>query len=560
MGIFAYSFLKNSTKTLTNDTIINMILEFIGADHEVTGSCHYLNANGKNILVDYGMEQGRKLFETAPLPVDASKIDMILLTHAHIDHSGLLPYAYSKGFRGRIYATGATSKLCNIMLRDSAHIQAFEAEWRNRKARRNQNIGNFEPLYTMEDADGTIRLLESVDYGQIVNLAEGIDVRFTDMGHLLGSAAIELFITEGDEKRKIVFSGDVGNIDQPIIKDPELLDGADYVLVESTYGDRLHSEEKPDYVHELAEILQRTFERGGNVVIPSFAVGRTQELLYFIREIKEEGLVHGFEDFPVYLDSPLAVDATGIFQKSSIECYDEDAKALLKRGINPISFTNLNLSITPDDSRNINIDDEPKVIISASGMCDAGRIRHHLKHNLWRRESTILFVGYQSEGTLGRALVEGAKTVKLFGEEISVNADIEILTGLSGHADRQGLINWVTGSFDPEKTKRIFVVHGEDQVTDKFAELLNKEYGFKTYAPYSGTSFDLIKDEFIEEKKGVAVVRKTLEKVRITTVFERLLAAGERLLRVIRKNEHSANKDLAKFADQINSLSDKWDK
>ena len=537
-----------------------MILEFIGADHEVTGSCHYVNANGKNILVDYGMEQGRKRYENAPLPVDASKIDMILLTHAHIDHSGLLPYAYAKGFRGRIYATKATSKLCNIMLRDSAHIQAFEAEWRNRKARRNQNIGNFEPLYTMEDADGAIRLLESVEYGETVNLAEGIDARFTDMGHLLGSSAIELIVTEGNEKRTIVFSGDVGNTGQPIIKDPELLKGADYVLVESTYGDRLHSEEKPDYVHELAKILQRTFERGGNVVIPSFAVGRTQELLYFIRQIKEEGLVYGFEDFPVYLDSPLAVDATGIFQKSSMDCYDEDAKALLSRGINPISFTNLNLSITPDDSKNINIDDEPKVIISASGMCDAGRIRHHLKHNLWRKESTILFVGYQSEGTLGRALVEGASTVKLFGEEISVNADIEILAGLSGHADRQGLIDWVTGSFDAGKTKRIFVVHGEDQVTEKFAKLLNSEYGYNTYAPYSGTTFDLIKNEFIEEKKGVPVVRKTFEKVRITTVFERLLAAGERLLRVIRKNEHSANKDLAKFADQINSLSDKWDK
>ncbi len=537
-----------------------MILEFIGADHEVTGSCHYVNANGKHILVDYGMEQGRKRFENAPLPVSAAEIDCILLTHAHIDHSGLLPYAYSKGFRGKIYATPATAKLCNIMLRDSAHIQAFEAEWRNRKARRNSNIGSFVPLYNMEDADGAIRLLEPVNYGEMLEIAEGIEARFTDVGHLLGSAAIELFITEGNEKRKIVFSGDVGNLDQPIIKDPEFVKGADYVLIESTYGDRLHSDTKPDYVRELTDILQYTFERGGNVVIPSFAVGRTQELLYFIREIKEQGLVHGFEDFPVYLDSPLAVDATGIFQKSSMDCYDDDAKELIRKGINPISFTNLNLSITPDDSKNINIDDEPKVIISASGMCDAGRIRHHLKHNLWRPESTILFVGYQSEGTLGRALIEGATTVKLFGEEISVNSRIETLTGLSGHADRNGLLRWLKGSFDPEETKMVFVVHGDNEVTEKFRDLINREYGFNAYAPYSGTSFDLIKGEFITETKGVPVVRKTYEKVRITTVFERLLAAGERLLNVIRKNEHGANKDLAKFADQINSLSDKWDK
>ncbi|MCR4591029.1 MAG: MBL fold metallo-hydrolase [Lachnospiraceae bacterium] len=537
-----------------------MILEFIGADHEVTGSCHYLNVNGKNILIDYGMEQGRKLYENADLPVNAAEIDYILLTHAHIDHSGLLPLAYKKGFRGQIFATNATAKLCNIMLRDSAHIQTFEAEWRNRKARRNANIDAFVPLYTMEDADGAIRLLHPVDYREMVHIADGIDVRFTDVGHLLGSAAIEVFLNEDGVSRKIVFSGDVGNIDQPIIKDPEPVEGADYVLIESTYGDRLHSAEKPDHVKELSDILNYTFERGGNVVIPSFAVGRTQELLYFIREIKEKGLVHGFEDFPVYVDSPLAVDATSIFGKSSLECYDEEATALLNKGVNPLSFTNLNLSITPDDSKNINFDDEPKVIISASGMCDAGRIRHHLKHNLWRAESTILFVGYQSVGTLGRALIEGAKTVKLFGEEISVNANIEMMSGLSGHADQRGLINWARASFDPEKTKKIFVVHGDDHVTDSFAALLNKDYGFEAYAPYSGTKFDLITNEFITETKGVPVVRKTSVTARISTVFERLLAAGERLLGVIKKYEHGANKDIAKFADQINALCDKWEK
>lgn len=537
-----------------------MILEFIGAAHEVTGSCHYLNVNGKNILVDYGMEQGKNLYENVDLPVSAGEIDYIFLTHAHIDHSGLLPYAYAKGFRGRIYATNATAKLCSIMLRDSAHIQAFEAEWRNRKARRNTNIEEFVPLYTMEDADGAIRLLKPVSYNELIHVDQGIDIRFTDVGHLLGSAAIEVFLNEEGVSKKIVFSGDVGNTGQPILREPQPVEGADYVLIESTYGDRLHSEEKPDYTGELTKILQFTFDRGGNVVIPSFAVGRTQELLYFIREIKEKGLVHGHEDFPVYVDSPLAVDATSIFGKSSLECYDGEAKKLVEKGINPLSFTNLNLSITPDDSRDINTDDEPKVIISASGMCDAGRIRHHLKHNLWRKESTILFVGYQSAGTLGRALYEGARTVKLFGEEISVNASIEILTGMSGHADQKGLLNWVEKSFDPEKTQKIFVVHGEDTVTDKFAALLTEKFGFKTYAPYSGTKYDLLKDEVIEETKGIPVVKKVTAQKKISTVFERLLAAGERLLSVIRKNEHGANKDLAKFADQINALSDKWDR
>lgn len=537
-----------------------MILEFIGAAHEVTGSCHYLNVNGKNILVDYGMEQGKNLFENVDLPVSAGEIDYIFLTHAHIDHSGLLPYAYAKGFRGRIYATNATAKLCSIMLRDSAHIQAFEAEWRNRKARRNANIEEFVPLYTMEDADGAIRLLKPVSYNDVINVDQGIDIRFTDVGHLLGSAAIEVFLKEDGVSKKIVFSGDVGNTGQPIIREPQPVDGADYVLIESTYGDRLHSEEKPDYIGELTKILQFTFDRGGNVVIPSFAVGRTQELLYFIREIKEKGLVHGHEDFPVYVDSPLAVDATSIFGKSSLECYDGEAKRLVEKGINPLTFTNLNLSITPDDSKDINTDDEPKVIISASGMCDAGRIRHHLKHNLWRKESTILFVGYQSAGTLGRALYEGARTVKLFGEEISVNASIEILTGMSGHADQKGLLNWAEKSFDPEKIRKIFVVHGEDTVTDRFAALLTEKFGFKTFAPYSGTKYDLIKDEIIEETKGIPVVKKVITQKKISTVFERLLAAGERLLSVIRKNEHGANKDLAKFADQINALSDKWDR
>ncbi len=533
-----------------------MKLEFIGAAHEVTGRCHYIEANDKHILVDYGMEQGKNLFENVELPVDASAIDYVFLTHAHIDHSGLLPLLFQKGFTGKIYATEATCGLCSIMLRDSAHIQMFEAEWRNRKAKRSTQLDKYVPLYNMEDAMGAIRLLTPVKYNVKTQVCEGISIRFTDVGHLLGSAAVEVWLTEGDVSKKIVFSGDVGNINQPLLRDPQSVNEADYVLVESTYGDRLHSVERVDYVKELSAILNETFMRGGNVVIPSFAVGRTQEMLYFIRQIKEEGLVKDFPDFPVYVDSPLAVDATSVFQKNSEECFDEEAITLVRKGINPITFPGLNLAITVEESKSINEDDEPKVIISASGMCEAGRIRHHLKHNLWRPESTILFVGYQAVGTLGRALMEGAESVKLFGEQIEVRAEIRGLAGMSGHADMAGLLDWMRGF--KEKPEKVFVVHGEDTVTDRFAQTLKDELGMEAYAPYSGAVVDLASGEVVYR----AEPRRITETVKIrpvSSIFDRLLAAGQRLLAVIRKNEHSSNKDMAKFADQINSLADKWD-
>ncbi|MCR4890962.1 MAG: MBL fold metallo-hydrolase [Lachnospiraceae bacterium] len=535
-----------------------MKLNFIGACHEVTGSCHFLEACGKHMLVDYGMEQGQQRYENAPLPVPYSDIDYIFLTHAHIDHSGLLPLAYAKGFRGTIFSTEPTAKLSSIMLRDSAHIQMSEAEWRNRKAKRGADFEHYEPLYTMEDADGAIKLFKSVRYGEKVTIDKGIEVRFTDVGHLLGSAAVELFLTEGEVTKKIVFSGDVGNLNQPIIKDPELVKEADYVLIESTYGERLHSDRKIDYIGDLTKVLQKTLDRGGNVVIPSFAVGRTQELLYFLREIKEKGLVHGHDDFPVYVDSPLAVEATSIFVRTSRECYDDDALALIHRGINPISCPDLNLSITPEDSKAINFDDEPKVIISASGMCDAGRIRHHLKHNLWRPECTILFVGYQSVGTLGRAIVEGASAVKLFGEDISIRAEVETLIGLSGHADKNGLLSWMKG-FE-KKPSQVFVVHGDDMVTEHFAETLQSELGLKAYAPFSGTKYNLLTGEFEYIAEGVPVAKKSRAVGKAAMIFEKLLKAGERLLSIIRHYEHGANKDIAKMTREINSLADKWDK
>lgn len=535
-----------------------MRLTFIGAAHEVTGSCHLLEANGKNILIDCGMEQGPDLYENQELPVAAGDIDFILLTHAHIDHSGLIPLMCKHGFKGEIVTTFATSDLCNIMLRDSAHIQEFEAEWRNRKAKR-AGTPLYEPLYTTQDAIDAIGLLAPCDYGQKIELCPGIQVRFTDIGHLLGSASIEVWVEEEGVSKKVVFSGDIGNIDQPIIKDPSITKEADYVVIESTYGNRVHSEEKPDYLGEFTRILRETFLQGGNVIIPSFAVGRTQEILYFIREIKEQNLLREYPDFEVYVDSPLAIEATNVFTKNSRACFDEEALKLVDQGVNPLIFPGLKLSITSDDSKLINFDNKPKVIISASGMCEAGRIRHHLKHNLWRRECTVLFVGYQAVGTLGRKLIDGASSVKLFGENIEVAAKIESLKGISGHADMNGLLNWLRG-FETD-VQQVFVVHGEDTVTDEFAQTITDTFGWKTLAPYSGGSVDLARNIVLTE--GNRIVKKAVEKpakLRAQTAFNRVVLAGKRLMSVILKNEGLANKDLAKFETQINNLADKWDR
>ena len=530
-----------------------MKLTFIGANHEVTGSCHCLEACGKKILVDYGMEQGGNVYENAELPFAIPDVDYILITHAHIDHTGLLPLLYAEGFRGQIFATQATCDLCNIMLKDSAHIQEMEAEWKNRKARR-AGKPEVEPLYTINDAQGVLTHFVPCHYKDVLTLTDGLRIRFTDVGHLLGSASIEVWMEEEGVEKKIVFSGDIGNKNKPLIKNPSYIDEADYVVMECTYGDRTH-DRTHEHIEELAQILQETLDRGGNLVIPAFAVGRTQEILYFMRKIKEEKLIKGHDDFEVYVDSPLAVEATQVFTKNIMECYDEEAMDLVNRGINPIGFPGLKLSITSEDSKNINFDMTPKVIISAAGMCDAGRIRHHLKHNLWRPECTILFAGYQAVGTLGRSLLEGAQVVKLFGETVSVRAEIRKMTGLSGHADKEGLIDWIR-AFE-EKPKKVFVVHGEDSVCTGFAECLKIEYGQRAYAPYSGTEFDLAGNKFTYEAAPVAVQKKTKP---ATGVFERLLASARRLLALVTKSEGvMTNKDMAKFADQINSLCDKWE-
>ena len=540
-----------------------MKLMFLGADHEVTGSRHYIEACGKSILLDCGMEQGRDTYENQEIPVAAGRIDYVFLSHAHIDHSGLLPLLHKNGFQGQIYATEATTDLCRIMLLDSAHIQEFEAQWRNRKNKR-AGKAPFEPLYTTEDAMAVMEHFVPCDYMKEIEVCEGVKIRFTDVGHLLGSSSIEIWLTENGVSKKIVFSGDIGNINQPIIHDPRYTTEADFVIMESTYGDRYHTA-PPDYVAELAGQIQQTFDRGGNLVIPSFAVGRTQEMLYFIREIKERRLVHGHDGFKVYVDSPLAIEATRVFAENYLGCYDTAAMALVQKGINPLTFQGLEVAVTPDDSMAINFDKSPKVIISASGMCEAGRIRHHLKHNLWRPECTILFVGYQAIGTLGRNIIEGEKEVRLFGETITVNAHIEELAGVSGHADKKGLLNWVN-HFE-KKPERVFVVHGEDLVCEDFTKCLKEEYGYNAFAPYSGACFDLAANQMISEGVKIPVAPKELPRghaaseggKRAMYLANQLDLANKRLQQIINLNKGGTNRDMEKMLKQINDLCDKLD-
>ena len=533
-----------------------MKIQFIGATHEVTGSCTLLEAGGRYYLVDCGMEQGTDVFQNIPLPVAAGEIEAVFLTHAHIDHSGMLPKLFKDGFKGRIYATEATCDLCRIMLMDSAHIQESEAQWQSRKAERAGGLP-VEPTYTVADAQGTLRLLRPCRYREMIRAGEGVTLRMTDIGHLLGSAAVELWLTEGGQTRKIVFSGDVGNTNQPLINDPQRVEEADYLVIESTYGNRLHERHRGDAVQELAGYIQRTFDRGGNVVIPSFAVGRTQEMLYAIREIKQRGLVTGHAGFPVYVDSPLAVEATGIFLQCDRSCFDPETLAVLEQGINPIWSEGVTLSVSSEESKQINIDRRPKVILSASGMCEAGRIRHHLKHNLWRAESTVLFVGYQAEGSLGRKLQNGARSVKLFGEEIAVNAEIATLHGTSGHADKEGLLNWLAGF--REKPGLVFVNHGDDDSVEAFRAELDS-LGYKAAAPYSGTEYELINGTMTAYAEGRKIDRTAAFKggQRAKVIYEELVTAAEALLALVKTRRGCTNKENAKLAGQIRSLIEKW--
>ena len=531
-----------------------MKLRFFGADQCVTGSCHCLEVNGKRILVDCGLQQGRDEISNEELPFAAGEIDVVLVTHAHIDHSGRVPMLIKQGFRGRIVTTRLTAELLDIMLLDSAHIQESDAEWKNRKAERS-GAPKVEPLYTIEDAARVREFLEPCEYGQTVTVCEGVTAEFVDAGHLLGSASIIVTATEGGVTKKLVFSGDLGNVNQPIIRDPSMVDGADYVVMESTYGDRNHAEVW-SYTDDLAQIIDETISRGGNVVIPSFAVGRTQELLYFIREIKDAKLVKSNPDFPVYIDSPLAKRATTIFTGDLHGYLDEEALELVKDGTHMFNFTNLRMTETSEESKALNLDPTPKVIISASGMCDAGRIRHHLKHNLWRPESTVVFVGFQGEGTLGRALLEGAQSVKLFGEEIAVHARIVNFKGLSSHADRDHLLAWIE-HFKAPKPQHVFVVHGDREVAPFFAQSV-ENLGFQAHAPQYTEVYDLIAGKILEpgylpERKARAASGKS------ASAYERLVAVGQMVMESIKRSKGRDNKSLARFADQLRQLLEKWE-
>ena len=528
-----------------------MKLSFFGAAHAVTGSCHCLEVNGRKILIDCGLQQGRDEHDDNALDFAPGQIDYCLVTHAHIDHSGRLPLLVKEGFQGQIITTRLTAQLLSIMLRDSAHIQESDAQWQNQKGKR-AGRDAVEPLYTVADAEAALQQLYPVEYGQVLDLCEGVRVRFTDAGHLLGSSEVELWLTEGDVERKIVFSGDLGNVDQPIIRDPQPIDEADYVVMESTYGDRLH-EPPESYTEALAQIIDETFEKGGNVIIPSFAVGRTQELLYFMREMKEEGMVKSHPDFRVCVDSPLANEATRIYSGNLHGYLDEDAIEALKGGA-LFQFPGLTLTETSEESKALNLDTSSKVIISASGMCDAGRIRHHLKHNLWRKECTIVFVGYQAEGSLGRALLEGAKSVKLFGEEIAVNARIVNFKGLSSHADRDHLLAWAK-HYAP-KPRHIFVVHGEASVTEIFAQKL-RDAGLSAHAAEYEEVYDLAADRMLSA--GVPLPPKPVS-ASGSPAYRKLEAAGQDLMEAIRHNKGGTNKDLAQFEKELMALIQKWDR
>ena len=535
-----------------------MNITFLGAAHEVTGSCTYIEVGDKKGIVDYGMQQGRDIYENEGLPVSPQELDFALLTHAHIDHSGLLPLLFKQGFRGSVYTSEATAMLMNIMLNDSANIQMSTAEYENRKAQRSGGTET-EPLYDLEDVAGLMKLVHPCPYGTVVQVNESVSIRLTDVGHLLGSAAIEVFLKEGEETRSICFSGDLGNSGQPILIDPKYVRHADYLVIESTYGDRNHEDVRTDFVTELAARIQKVLDRGGNIVIPSFAVGRTQEVLYFIRELKERGLVKGHDGFPVYLDSPLAIDATTVFLQCDTDYLDPVTRDMIRAGINPLVFPGLEFTEGQEESRRINEDLEPKVIISAAGMCDAGRIRHHLKHNLWRADSMILFVGYQAAGTLGRLLVDGVKKVKLFGEDIIVNAEIDILPGISGHADKEGLLRWVDGF--AEKPGAVFVNHGDPEVVEIFAQCLRDTRGLTAYTPYSGTSFDLLSGQFLRVTEGKLIAGAPEIKKkdpRAVSAYQELVAAAEELLKKCRAAEGLANSLLKKLTAEIEKLIEKF--
>jgi len=504
-----------------------MKITFLGATKTVTGSNYLVEAAGKKFLVDCGMWQGKAELEEEnfqEFEFDPKEIDFVLLTHAHIDHSGRIPKLYNEGFKNKIYAHKATCDLCALMLPDSGHIQEMESEWKNRKRMRKGEKPR-DPLYTAEEAAKCLQIFEAVQYDNIIDITDKIHVRFNDAGHMLGSSIIELWVDEEGKTTKTVFTGDIGNNDIPLLSSPTMIEDTDYLVMESTYGSRLHvrNNEKAEM---FLDIVAETLDNQGTVVIPSFAVGRTQEILYELNKLKDirtdEEFRHKYHTLmkaPVYVDSPLAISATEVF-KENMELFDEETQKEIMKGDNPLEFPGLKFTMSTDDSKALNESQEPCIIISASGMCEVGRIKHHLKHNLWNPNSTILFVGYQAPGTLGYSIVHGAKKVKIFGEEIAVNARIEYIEGYSGHADQEGLMNFVYSFI--EKPKHIFLIHGEEESQEVLEQKIVTDTKLPVTIPDFGDTYEINKDKInlihtLDKKLPINIrteVVKRLEKLK----------------------------------------------
>ena len=538
-----------------------MKVTFLGATRTVTGSNFLVEGAGKKFLVDCGMYQGAAEEEyenEAPFLFDVNEIDFVLLTHAHIDHSGRIPKLYNEGYRNKVIATKATCDLCSIMLPDSGHIQEMEVEWKNRKRTR-KGEKPLPPLYTAEDAAKCLEIFRPVSYDEIVEVAPDIQVRFNDAGHMLGSAIIEVWITENGETKKTVFTGDLGNNDIPLLSPPTMISDADYLVMESTYGNRLHirNDEKAQI---FLDVVYETLEKGGTVVIPSFAVGRTQEILFELNQIKEKRNDEEFAkkyqklmSIPVYVDSPLAISATEVFREN-MNLFNDETQKVISSGDNPLEFPGLKFTRTAEESKALNAKEESAIIISASGMCEVGRIKHHLKHHLWDPNSTILFVGYQAPGTLGSKLVNGEKKVKIFGEEIAVNARIEYIEGYSGHADQEWLMNFVYSFTTPPK--HIFLVHGEPEAQKELKEKIEENTNILVTIPDFGESYEF--DENIEMvgKAGKNVKERYLR----LDVLERMNTLKEELedMSTIVKEEYldknTDDSEILKIKDRLKEL------
>lgn len=492
-----------------------MRLTFLGAARMVTGSSYLLETGNIKFLVDCGMFQGAKSISALnrrDFFYDPGSVDFVLLSHAHIDHSGLIPKLCKAGFKGPIYTTKVTAELCRIMLPDSAHIQEFDTAIANRKGQRAGRTP-VEPLYTVDDAYACLAQFSPVAYNSELNLSPEVTVRFQDAGHILGSSVLEIWVTEQDKKVKLLFSGDLGQPDQPILKDPTHVEEADYIITESTYGNRIHEQYSKE--ERLAQIVQDTVKQGGNIIIPSFAVGRTQTILYYLHKLLKAGKI---PDIPVIIDSPLAISATDIFMQNTQDYDTEASELLVKEQDNPLKLPKLTFTKTAEESRSLNNLDDPAIIISASGMADAGRILHHLKHNLWRPESSVVFVGYQAQGSLGRRLLEGAKRVKVMGEEISVKAQIHNLEGFSAHADKEQLLAWLANF--KTKPANVFIVHGEYDMSQPFSAEIESRLHYPTFLPrygdtamIQGREWRIVESEIVPVDTAVKQMYEYLEQM-----------------------------------------------